>query len=299
VGSNLWLGQPYVQADTLGVGTAAAFINITSLAVDADGTVLISDHYKMKVANSSANVSLAFGTGTPPQSGVARDGCGGSASSSAYEIAMSKTVGGTGYYISSGPNGTVIRKITGGNYCTSTYVGDTRSISGGGDAAQFDKGYSLGNGTTLAVDSSNTIYWSDRLSGGIYKMNTSGTITYITSVVGVVSGFSAGPKALEVDSSGNIFVFDEASKSIKKVTQSGVVTNFITLGFDIGDMAMDSSGNIYLVDTSTNNIKKITSTGVMTNIGTLPVGGSSNAIAVAPDGTIYTQHGLTVYKVTF
>ncbi len=131
-----------------------------------------------------------------------------------------------------------------------------------------------------------------RLAGGSTDTNVDGPAAVATF---------AYPQMLACDKAGNTFVLDSNNLAVRKVTAAGTVSTYLsaaphseiklalthpqTLGLDPnGDLLVNDDANLY----------RISPAGVVTK---LAGGIHGNALAVAPDGTIYVAESTRIVKV--
>ncbi|GAB3997844.1 hypothetical protein GCM10028807_43950 [Spirosoma daeguense] len=145
--------------------------------------------------------------------------------------------------------------------------------------------------TSIAVDASGTIYFSDWYNNRIRKISTSGIIT--TAAGNGTLGFSGdgglataaalgGAYGIAVATNGVIYIADWNNQRIRKVGTDGVITTIAgngTAGFS-GDngsatlaqlrnpsgVAVDASGNVYIGDYGNWRIRKVATNGIITTI---------------------------------
>jgi hypothetical protein len=109
--------------------------------------------------------------------------------------------------------------------------------------------------STIAIDSSGTLYVADAGNDRIQLFTSEGVFTAIWGSYGTGDGEFNDPAGLEVDSSDNIYIADKNNHRIQKFTSAGVfLTKWGSYGSDPGqfkyptDVAIDSAGNIYVTD---------------------------------------------------
>jgi len=150
--------------NTNGVGTAASFGRIKSVAVDASNVLYIADcnNYVIRKISTSGTVTTFAGSGSP---GFA-DGTGTAASFS-NDFSLATDAGGNIYVADAGNK--LIRKITtAGVVTTISGNGSTGSEDGVATNANFN------TPTSLSVDYLGNVYVADAGSNKIRKVNTSG-----------------------------------------------------------------------------------------------------------------------------
>jgi sugar lactone lactonase YvrE len=186
------------------------------------------------------------------------------------------------------------------------------TFAGNGSQSSTDEtgtNASFWNPTSIAMDSSGTMYVTDLGSHRIRKVTSSGVVTTIAgSSLGSTNGAGTSaqfnyPYSVGVDSSGNLYVADTNNHRIRKITSEGVVSTFAGNSQGNSDgpgtnaafnlpygLAVDSAGVVYVADSYNNSIRKITSEGVVSTFATgfnVPI-----AVAVDSSGNVYvSDHG--------
>ncbi|MCF6212989.1 MAG: SMP-30/gluconolactonase/LRE family protein, partial [Flavobacteriaceae bacterium] len=205
-------GSTFGFAD--GTGTAALFAGPIKVAVDASGTVYVSDqnnHSIRKITPAGVVTTLA-GSGT---AGYA-DGTGTAAQ---FDTPSGIAVDGSGNVYVSDQNNNRIRKITpAGVVTTLAGSGVAHFTDGTGTAAEFD------HPRGIDVDVSGNVYVAAGPS--IRKITPAGVVTTLAGTH--IAGFTDGTgtvaqfnncKGVTVDASGTVYVADGANQRIRKITQ--------------------------------------------------------------------------------
>jgi len=233
-------GLAGIKGSDDGAGSAARFHFPEGVAVDAAGTVYVTDAGNdtiRKVTPDGVVTTLAGRAGMPGWN----DGVGSGAS---FYGPWGVAVGMPGHlYVADTYNWTV-REMTevGTNWVVTT-------VTGG-----FD-GYSV----DVAVDREGNLYVADEQWGIIQKVTNVGLGWEVTTLAG---GFDY-PEGVAVDAAGNVYVADAGNNTIRKVTPLGVVTTLAGLegipgtadgtgaaarfNFPFG-VAVDGAGNLYVGD---------------------------------------------------
>ena len=183
-----------------GVGTAAKFNNLSSVATDAAGNLFVGDVGNNRIRKiTPTGVVTTFATGFGEPIGVAVDAAG------------NVFVG----------DGILIRKITPtGVVTTFAGSGTDGDADGIGTAAQFSCIWGV------AVNVSGNILVSDTCNKRIRKITASGVVS---TLAGSTAGFADGignaaqfesPWGLAADAAGNIYVADANNELIRKITST-------------------------------------------------------------------------------
>jgi len=254
-----------------GIGTAAQFKMPSSVSVDGNGILYISDSY----ANLIKKYDPATGAVTTFAGGLQGRLDGPVSTAQLYEP--------NGVYVT--PDGKYIYFCDMGNNCVrfisggavSTLAGNT-CITGHTDGPARTATFQTPFG--LSVDGSGNIFVIDTYSQAIRKitMNT-GTVTTIAGDtlrqgsqdgVGRAAQFNA-PASICMAQNGTMYVADTYNNTIRQVTQNGTVTTIAgstTSGNIDGPatlarfntpwgIAIDSQGALYIADSYNNTIRKM------------------------------------------
>jgi sugar lactone lactonase YvrE len=297
-----------------GMGSAARFNTLRSIAVDNAGNVYVADTENFTIRKLTPAGVVTTIAGLAGSAGSA-DGTG---SAARFNFPFGVAVDSFGnVYVADTVNFT-IRKITPAGVVT-TFAGLAGSggeVDGTGATARFL------SPKQLAIDTSNNIYVSDRDGNTIRKITPAGTVTTLAGFAGSsgdIDGTGANarfnnPEHLAVDRSGNVYVVDEPH--IRKITPAGVVTTltftsesepaFDDFNIPLG-LAVDSSGNLYLANDF--HILKITPAGLVKKLaGSTPGGAGGDlddaqfmlpeGLALDSSGNIYVADDDTIRKIT-
>ena len=251
-----------------GVGTAAEFNHLHSLALDSSNNLYVADtdNNRIRKITSDGVVTTFAGSGTVGNV----DGTGVTAEfNQPYGVAFDSS--GT-LYVADTYN-SLIRKITPDGVVTTLAGSGTAGYADGtGTAAVFD------HPRRLAFDSADNLYVADTGNNVVRKISPAGVVkTFAGSgTAGYVDGASTAakfdhPDCVAVDGLGNVYVIDTFNNRIRKITSNGDVTTFAGSGTadyedGIGTAAsfnrpngggFDRSGNLYVADTFNNRIRKV------------------------------------------
>ena len=249
-----------------GTGAAARFTAPDGIAVDATGTVYVTDSYDAIVRKITPGGAVTTLAGTPRTWGAA-DGAGAAAQfggPAGVAVDSAGTI-----YVADGGNNT-IRKITREGFVT-TLAGLARmrgSDDGIAAAARFN--YPQG----VAVDNDGAVSVADSYNCTIRRLTQAGAVTTLAgaaSFCGSEDGAVAAarfnhPIGLAFDTAGNLYVSDFFNHAIRKITPAGNVTTVL------GDS---------------------TSAGV--RLGSFPASlGFPRSLAVRPDGQLVIADGSAI-----
>ncbi len=317
-------GFPGSVGSTDGTGGAARFRGPSSIALDTNGNLYVSDQANNTirkitpvgtnwVVTTIAGLSQIDGQGNAVAGNA--DGVGSAARfNRPYGLAISTN---GSLYVSDSANQT-IRKLTpsGTNWMVSTFAGlatNTGSADGVGSIARFRYPYGL------AADTNGNLYVTDNDNSTIRKITPAGSVTTLAGLAfnsGSTDGTGSNarfgdPDGIAIDSAGNLYVADSgANNNIRKITPAGVVTTFAGLALTSGyldavgtaarffgpsGLAVDSAGNVYVVEYQNSTIRKITSAGAVSTLaGVPPTGSSGSANGTGDAARFYGPSGVAV-----
>ncbi|MGP8200630.1 MAG: choice-of-anchor tandem repeat GloVer-containing protein [Limisphaerales bacterium] len=296
----------YGHAD--GTGTEARFASPSSIAVDSEGNLFVTDTGYVygaectvrKVTSAGVVTTLSINTGqySGPQA-VAVDTNGNLYLMDTEEIWKAAPLG----------TNWVLTELAG---CTNCSHG---SADGTGNAAQF---YTP---SSLALDSAGNIFLADTWNGTVRKVSPEGTNWVVTTLAGSAGNYGSTdgrgsaaefsrPEGVALDSAGNLFVTDGVDNLIRKVTPAGVVTTFAGFRESQGHadgmgsvarfnepegVAVDKTDNVYAVDND--QIRKVTPAGLVSTMDqfNIPTG-----VAVDSAGNLFVTvtDSSTIAEVT-
>jgi len=250
-----------------GVGSAAAFVNPTGVAVDGRGNVFIGDNNHIRKVDAAGVVTTLAG----------RNGAGlgdGRGSNASFYFPEGLAVDGFDNLYIADASDNAIRLMNAKNVVqTIAGNGVYGCADGTGTAAQF-------NGPAgIALDNSRNLYVADANNNTIRKIDPNYVVTTLAGVAGNAGALDgtgtnalfSGPMGIAIDGAGDLFVADTMNNTIRKVTPKGIVTTLAgcTAGYADGTgmnaqfngpqgIAVDSSGNIYVADYYNQTIRKLT-----------------------------------------
>lgn len=299
-------GTPNQRGTADGMGAAAQFIRLTSIAVDRAGQVYVTDSAARTVRKISPSGAVTTLAGTPYVSGNA-DGIGAAAS---FTSPNGVTVDLDGnVYVADGSYredslwlrtiyGNTVRKITPAGVVTT--LAGTAGAPGGVDG--FGTTASFGKPIAIAMGDTGNLYVADEGNHTIRKITPAGLVTTVagmTGTRGLADGIGSAarfdyPAGLAADDAGNIYVADRGNATIRKISATSVVTTFagqvvvngstdgVGAAASFGNqaaphendgpnvnptgVAVDRAGNIYIADGGNHTIRKITPTGLVSTL---------------------------------
>src|SRR5882762_9201461 len=220
----LFAGDMKSNGDADGVGAAARFDGLQSVASDSAGNVYVADSNNNTIRRITPAGEVTTFAGTAGLSG-STDATGaaarfnsprGVATDSAGNVYVADTLGYT------------IRKITPGGEVTTLAgtAGAFGATDATGAAARFN------SPTGVATDGAGNVYVADWLDHAIRKITPAGVVTTFAGKAGAVgSADGTGPKArffsptdVAVDGAGNVYVADWGNDTIRRITPAGAVS---------------------------------------------------------------------------
>lgn len=260
-----------------GAGAAARFNAPIGIAADTTGNLFVADLRNGTIRKIAPGGVVTTFAGEGPSIGNL-DGVGSAAQFSNPE-GIAAGPGGNLYVADTG-NG-AIRLVTPAGV-VSTLV----SAAALGSAAAFS------NPSVVAVDASGNAFFADNGTRSIFKLDTSGNVTFIAGNnqnTGSVDGTGAAasfsdPSGIAVDATGNLYVTDLqyvppdtykpplVGSTIRKIAPGGVVTTIAGSASAIGStdglgsvalftntagILADPHGNLYVADRGNSSIRKL------------------------------------------
>jgi len=270
-----------------GPASSASFYNPRGVAVDAAGSVFVTDAVNRRVRKFSpgGTISTVAGNGLfkAPTDGVL-------ATSSFLNQPWDVAADGAGnIYIVDGYNARV-RKVSPGGIISTVAGNGVRGFSGdGGPATAASLGFNPYG--SVALDSGGNLYISDSDNHRIRKVTPSGTISTVAG--DGVYRFSgdggpatqaslAWPWRVALDAAGNLYVADRNNYRVRRVSTAGIITTVAGNGIrgfsgdggpatsaslvDPMGVAVDAAGNLYIAEKEGNRIRRVSPSGVISTV---------------------------------
>ena len=144
----------------------------------------------------------------------------------------------------------------------------------------------------LAIDSEGSLYFVDRDTYRVRKVDSSGRVSTVAGSGMVGYSGDGGPatsarlgervEGLAVDREGNVYISDTENNRIRRVDPSGMITTIAGTGAwgtqgdggpatragltAVHGLATDAAGNLYVADTWADSIRKIDASGTITTV---------------------------------
>ena len=288
-----------------GVGTAARFHYIWSLALDPSGNLYAGDDSNHAVRKIAPDATVTTFIGKILDFGSTD----GSVDAARFLYPDGVCVDAQFNTYVSDTNNHTIRKISVLGQVTTLAgsPGQSGTADGVGNAARFY--FPRG----ISVDGAGNLYVCDTYNDRIRKIMPNGAVsTYAGGTAGFLDGTGAvakfsRPTGITLGTGGNLYVADFGNHSVRKVAPGGVVTTVAgngTIGSADGTGATarfyyprgigsDSLGNLYVADTSNHTIRKITPGGTVSTLAGTP-GTSGFADGAGAAANFFNPRGVTV-----
>jgi sugar lactone lactonase YvrE len=295
-----------------GLATVANLNQPWGITVDGGGNLYIADvtNSRIRKVNPAGTITTVGGNGSATYSGD-----GGPATAAGISV-KGVAVDGSGNIYFTDIMANRIRKISSSGIVSTIAGNGTIGYSGDGGLAATAQ---LHFPTSIAVDASGNVYFTDDANHCVRKISTSGILSTIAG--SGTSGFSgdggsatlaklSSPSGVAVDGSGNIYIADYSNYRVRKVTPAGIITTCAGNGGsgDLGDgglattaemnyvygIAVDGSGNLYIADADHNVIRKVNTSGIITTVAGSAMGGYSGDGGPATAAKLYEPWGVTI-----
>jgi sugar lactone lactonase YvrE len=313
-------GDGYCPDDDEGVmGTSAALINPSTVAVDAAGNLFVAELNRVRKIDMSGTITTVAGDGTLGDSGD------GGPATRAQLSATSITLDSAGNLYIVGNHR--VRKVSPAGIISTVAGNGIFGFSGDGGSAIDAQLYGPSG---AAVGANGDLYIADMANRRIRKVSTDGILT---TVAGGGDNGDGGPASKAVfdffpwgggmgaDGKGNLYIADSADVRIRKVSGDGTISTVAgtgAIGFS-GDggpatkallsypssVAIDSSENLYIADTNNLRVRKVSPAGLIATMAGngkqapdgdgIPAAGAGlrgvQAVALDTAGNVYVADG--------
>ena len=252
-------GGSGVEGSADGTAGAARFRSPSGIALDAAGTLFVSDRDNNNVRKITAAADVTT------YAGVGLEASAGSADGSTSTARFREPAG-------LAPTGATVT-YAGAN-------GQSGSTDGAAGAARFATPFGM------AADAQGNLYVAVAGSNTIRKITPAGTVSTLagsSTAAGSADGTGTearfyAPEGVAVDAAGNLYVSDTGNHKIRKITPAGVVSTLAGTGVsgyadgtgenarfrEPSGIATDAAGNVYVADWGNHAIRKITPAGEVT-----------------------------------
>ncbi|NBR07969.1 MAG: hypothetical protein EBT92_19710, partial [Planctomycetes bacterium] len=265
---------------TNATGTSASFSGPSGLVKDSSGNYFVADttnNLIRKITPLGVVTTFAGAGGV----GAFLDGAGTAAKfNSPQGLAIDSA---NNIYVADFGNNRIRKIDSAGNVTTIAGTGTASSLDGAALSA------TMRGPTGIAVDSTGIVYWTDKTTSIIRKLQGgqvttiagSSGLTGTTDGTGSVARFNL-PTFLTINNAGNLVVNDATNLSYRQVTPAGVVTTLFNYTSGATAVGVDAQGNLY-AGLSSNTLSLISSFDTTTIMGT---GTAGSVIAVNTAATV-------------
>jgi sugar lactone lactonase YvrE len=141
----------------------------------------------------------------------------------------------------------------------------------------------------MVFDSAGNLFYSDRLSNRVRRIDTNGIITTFAGNGQQASAGDNGqatsaslfsPAGLRLDAAGNLYIADVGAGRIRRVDTSGIITTFAGGAASLQDgvpatqtllsgpvaLDFDAAGNLYILEQNRGRVRKVTPGGIITTV---------------------------------
>ena len=285
-----------------------------AIAVDAAGSLFITDDKSIRKVTTTGIISTLAGNGTQGFSGD-----GGPAVSAQLNYPSSLAVDKDGNLFIADSYNSRVRKVSPDGIITTVAGNGGSGFTGDGGPATDATFLDLQG---IAIDQAGNLYIvdCDYDSGNarIRKVSTGGVITTVAG--NGTTGFSgdggpatsaqlSGAEAVAVDAAGNIYIADSYNNRLRKVTPDGIINTVAganaaslsssgdggpatsaQLGIPHG-VVVDAAGNLYIAD---GRLQKVTPDGIINTVANV----SGTSLAMDAAGNLFTTTPGAVEKIS-
>jgi|GEM_PF-730356 len=268
-----------------GTGTSATFIGPRGIAIDASGTLYITDEFKIRKIDPSGVVTTLAGADVRGRS----DGTGTNAK---FYALRGLTLDASGnLYVCDAGNNNIVKVTPEGVATAFAGSGTSAAVDGTGTLASFVQP------VDLDIDNSGNLYVGDGKGNTLRKITPGGVVTTLAGSstagaddgTGSAAGFSS-LDGIKVDDAGTIYVADWNNHRIRKVSPQGVVTTLAGSGaassidgtgteasfYRPVGLTLDAAGNLFVSEFGGRRIRKVTPEGIVSTIAGNDTNGASD-----------------------
>lgn len=296
-----------------GMANVAALNHPRGIAVGATGQLYIADvdNFRVRAVTPAGVIFTVAGTGV-----LGAAGDGGSALAATFSDINGLTVDSAGNLYVADSGNRRIRKVTPAGTVTTVAGTGIQGFSGDGGLATDA---TLNRPSSVIVDPSGNIYFSDSSNQRIRRVAPDGTITTIAG--NGLEGFSGDgslatgatmsfPLGLARDQVGNLYFTDGNNNRVRRITPSGIISTVAGDGKgrfagDGGlatlaslnipsDLAIDFAGNLYIADAGNNRVRRVDLSGIITTVAGTGADGFSGDGGVATSAMLNFPWAVTV-----
>ncbi|MBN2506889.1 MAG: immunoglobulin domain-containing protein [Verrucomicrobia bacterium] len=306
-----WAGQAGVTGSTDGSNTVARFYYPVGLAVDASGSVYVTESENNTIRRVDPNGTVSTIAGQASLWGTAN----GIARNARFNSPRGLALDLKGNVLVADHVNHTIRQINAAGTVTirAGRAGSAGSTDGPANAARFLYP------SHAASERLGNVYVADTGNHTVRKITAGGdviTLAGLAGAFGSVDGLGPAarfynPRGLAVSAVGDVFVADSDNHTIRRITPEGLVTTVAGLAGSPGtadgvgsaarfyyplDAALDPAGNLLIADPSNHAIRRMSPSGDVTTLAGLP-GVAGWHDARGPDARFNSPSGLAVDSV--
>ncbi len=296
-----------------GMANVTALNHPRGIAVGATGQLYIADvdNFRVRAVNPAGVIFTVAGTGV-----LGAAGDGGSALAATFSDINGLTLDSAGNLYVADSGNRRIRKVTPAGTVTTVAGTGIQGFSGDGGLATDA---TLNRPSSVVVDPSGNIYFSDSSNQRIRRVAPDGTITTIAG--NGLEGFSGDgnlatgatmsfPLGLARDQVGNLYFTDGNNNRVRRITPAGIISTVAGDGKgrfagDGGlatlaslnipsDLAIDFAGNLYIADAGNNRVRRVDPAGIITTVAGTGTDGFSGDGGLAASAMLNFPWAVTV-----
>ena len=287
-----------------GPATHARLLDPNGVAIDADGTIYITDTGNRRVRKVDAEGVITTFAGTGEQGD---GGDGGPATSAQFYYPGGLAIDSAGNVYVADLYGHRIRKVD--------TEGIITTFAGTGEAGDADKDGDIGDGgpatsaqlhypAGLAFDADDNLYIADAGNSRIRKVTRMGEDYIITTFAGSERSFSgddgpaaeaqlSSPLGFEIDGDGNFYLTDlyYDRNRVRKIDTEGIITT-IAETTSIGGVTVGADGGVFISEVGAGRILRLSPSGVLSIIAGSAKSGFSGDGGPATQAQLHKPKGI-------